>query len=495
MTQLQTLIRNGFGRNASHHRHKAGNFLQHHQQPIPINQHFQAVSPGNFTGLAYSMQNMSLIDGVVGSHSIESNIIPQPRNKSGGSDSGSSIGSSGEISPPETPNPMTNMPSNPGSIRGNEQVQQSQQKPHIINYSKQMNLTRVNGRADKMGATGSSGASIIYAPSSTPQQQTAQQQFIGADIILAPSSGTNAGCLMQSSTGNNTANTNSGTITVPAVNAVSASMGNTVLISSPSTVGGCGLSGNIITSNSLMQPQQYNATYPYHAAAAQHISAGARPPIIPQHPGMGPPPPGSFRLPSFQIPPNGEMMYPAYHTAGIAFLSSGAPLGATTVALRSSPSSSVNQQQPASSTSQGSAPNTLQQQMPPTPNSTLITASPYTSLTVGVNKPMSCYNCGSQSHNGRDCHEASMDDVTRSAIYKLDYSVSSSNVSPTGGSQPQLNSSSLSVSSNSIVSGSGSDSSSQQQQIQQSQQKQHIIASMDIGIASSTTSTSSTMAP
>lgn len=43
---------------------------------------------------------------------------------------------------------------------------------------------------------------------------------------------------------------------------------------------------------------------------------------------------------------------------------------------------------------------------------------------------LSCYNCGSQSHSGPDCQEASMEDVTRSAIYKLDYSGSSS-ASPT----------------------------------------------------------------
>lgn len=34
----------------------------------------------------------------------------------------------------------------------------------------------------------------------------------------------------------------------------------------------------------------------------------------------------------------------------------------------------------------------------------------------------SCFNCGSQSHTGRECKEASMEDVTRNSIYKLDYS-------------------------------------------------------------------------
>lgn len=33
----------------------------------------------------------------------------------------------------------------------------------------------------------------------------------------------------------------------------------------------------------------------------------------------------------------------------------------------------------------------------------------------------SCFNCGSTSHTGLNCSEASMEDVTRNAVYKLDY--------------------------------------------------------------------------
>lgn len=36
----------------------------------------------------------------------------------------------------------------------------------------------------------------------------------------------------------------------------------------------------------------------------------------------------------------------------------------------------------------------------------------------------SCFNCGSTSHTGLHCSEASMEDVTRSAGYKLDYTIS-----------------------------------------------------------------------
>lgn len=35
----------------------------------------------------------------------------------------------------------------------------------------------------------------------------------------------------------------------------------------------------------------------------------------------------------------------------------------------------------------------------------------------------SCFNCGSTQHTGLNCSEASMEDVTRNAVYKLDYTV------------------------------------------------------------------------
>ena len=42
----------------------------------------------------------------------------------------------------------------------------------------------------------------------------------------------------------------------------------------------------------------------------------------------------------------------------------------------------------------------------------------------------SCFNCGSTNHTGQACNEASMEDVTRNAIYKLDYTVSTQSNSP-----------------------------------------------------------------
>ncbi|KAI8116413.1 hypothetical protein CVS40_11507 [Lucilia cuprina] len=135
------------------------------------------------------------------------------------------------------------------------------------------------------------------------------------------------------------------------------------------------------------------------------------------NPGMAPPPHNTFRLPGFQLPPNGgELLYPAYHPAGgITFLS-----GAARPEL---PRSAENHKQWRQLL--------LVHRPKSTPAATVI-ASPYTSLTtVGLaNKRVSCYNCGSQTHSGRECQEASLEDVTRSAIYKLDYSQAATGSGP-----------------------------------------------------------------
>lgn len=84
--------------------------------------------------------------------------------------------------------------------------------------------------------------------------------------------------------------------------------------------------------------------------------------------------------PQRQFPPNGEMMY--------SFTAPFLPAVQTPVVVtsRSSPSTA------------------------PTPYPT--------------NKMVqSCFNCGSTAHTGLNCSEASMEDVTRNAVYKLDYTV------------------------------------------------------------------------
>uniref|UniRef100_A0A1A9W033 CCHC-type domain-containing protein n=1 Tax=Glossina brevipalpis TaxID=37001 RepID=A0A1A9W033_9MUSC len=480
--QLQNLIRNGFTRTANHPRIKAGNYIPPHQQqqqqqsPINQQQHYQGAFNAVNAGLSYAMQNMSISDMSTaggGHHSIDGNaMMSMNSNKSTGSDSGSSIGSCGEISPPETPTLMmnSNATTNPPALRGDNQgqqiTQQQQQQPQKhhqpsqLSYNKQISLSRLNGRADKlMAANAANVASVtgvggnvvnanamIYAQQQQQQihQQATTPQALYADILLA--SGGNAGgtnVMQQSSLTNS--NGGGGGGGNPNANVVSTNNNmlgnNTVLISSPSS--GAGNLGGVITSNSviLSHQQQYNATYPYHAAAAaaQHLAASsARPPLMAHNPTLAPPPHGTFRLPGFQIP-NGELIYQTYHPAGgITFLSGAAPPGVPPAALRTTNSGAA-----VVSSQAISQPPTPQQIPPPIPqqlqstSSAAVLASPYSTLTVGLsNKPVSCYNCGSQSHSGRECQEASMDDVTRSAIYKLDYNQAASGAGAAGAVTP-----------------------------------------------------------
>lgn len=436
VTQIQALCRNGYrpGHHTIPRQSKSAAHLHHNQQHH--NQHLQNLTSNIISGpsslqpttnfgvnasLAYTLQNMSLVD--VHNSMLENNIISSNRHKSGGSDSGSSIGSTGDVSPPDTPTINSS-----NSVRLNDQS----------NFSKQVNLTRINGRPDKLisgigggsgggGGGGNGTATVIYAPTTnSPQQQQQQQQFVGNEIILTtgpnlmPSPVTNNNSLI-SSTGNSGSSSNNNLVT------------STVLITSPSTITG-GVGGNVITSNPviLQQQQQFSATYPYHP---QHLTATTRPPILSHNPAIVPP--ATFRHPGFQIQPNGDILYPyppqvaAAAAAGITFLQpSGAP---PPQVVRTSPSASVptslpppppQQQQ---TQQQQQQPSQIQQQTHQPPNAALLTVSPYTTLTIGGNKLISCFNCGSQSHTGRECQEASMEDVTRGSIYKLDYS---SSISP-----------------------------------------------------------------
>jgi hypothetical protein len=61
-----------------------------------------------------------------------------------------------------------------------------------------------------------------------------------------------------------------------------------------------------------------------------------------------------------------------------------------------------------------------QQRVSPAQTPPVILPTPYP-----TNKLVqSCFNCGSINHTGLNCSEASMEDVTRNAVYKLDYTVS-----------------------------------------------------------------------
>lgn len=136
--------------------------------------------------------------------------------------------------------------------------------------------------------------------------------------------------------------------------------------------------------------------------------------------------PNSIPLPSTNyrqqyIQPNGEILfnyYPAYVAAPQQQQQQ--LQQSQTSTIRSSPSLQLQQQQPLSS---NQTPIPLSHQSISSTPIMAITASSYPV------KPLvkSCFNCGAQTHTGRECQEASMEDITRHTNYKLDYSVNNNN--------------------------------------------------------------------
>uniref|UniRef100_U5EQ25 Putative heat shock factor hsf-type dna-binding domain-containing protein n=1 Tax=Corethrella appendiculata TaxID=1370023 RepID=U5EQ25_9DIPT len=377
LTQLQQL-RNGYTRQTAHNTlpRQSSNkqsYLQHHlqyqqqQQQQQQQQHQQNYST---TGLSYALNNMNLID----------------LTKSGGSDSGSS-GSTGEISPPDTPG-LINTSS--GNNNNNNNISSSSSSGNATNSglmrSRSTNLGRINGRPDKNINT------VIYTP--PPQQQ--QQQY-------AASTGGNNDVMVISNSNNSNSNN------------------STISGSNNSNLTGSLSSGTIV--NSVILNTQPQFTYPaaYHTTLPPptpptHLAGTAGRPII-SHATTT-----AFRHPSAYViqQPNGDILYPYPHqVAGTAtFLPPVVPTqtAQTTVpTMRSSPS----QQQIQTVNQIG-----LLQQQPQLPQpqqqKTALLTYPTTSYVT------SCFNCGSQTHTGRECQEASMEDVTKS-IYKLDYSLVTTN--------------------------------------------------------------------
>lgn len=403
---LPSIIRNSFPRPAIQ-RINANPYLPTHQQQqqSPVNQqpqqqqssqqqqqHYQISNNIKPSTLVYSMHNMHINDD--GSGSLRS-INSSKSAATTGSESGSSNGSCDERTPPPTPLPMQ-VCAGMGIVSGYQQQQQQQQphqqqqQKHHLSYKQQQQLNlqqRLNGRNGV-----EKSYQQIYTTSNPSDPQSLQQQQQQQALLISPSS-----------------------------------------VSTPTTT-------------VLLQPQPqqqapqqppptataYNAaTYPYHTASPR----GPPHTLLQAH--NAPPPQalhGPFRFP-LAPPHNGELIYPAYH-AGLAFSAvpvtatpTGAPTAVTGGQLRSS-SNAVGVVSTNAVAVQTVPPTSQQQQqllaatVATTPYTTL-NVCPITGSSSGVaQKIISCYNCGSQTHSGRDCQEASMEDVTRNATYKLDYSTS-----------------------------------------------------------------------
>lgn len=85
----------------------------------------------------------------------------------------------------------------------------------------------------------------------------------------------------------------------------------------------------------------------------------------------------------------------------------------------------------------------------PTPTAVVVKSASPSNVTVPTPYPtnkmvQSCFNCGSINHTGVNCSEASMEDVTRNAVYKLDYTFNTPQIQLTSATMtPSASSSSL----------------------------------------------------
>lgn len=171
---------------------------------------------------------------------------------------------------------------------------------------------------------------------------------------------------------------------------------------------------------------------------------------------MGPPP--TFRhAQTYQMQPNGELVYPPYTQQQIQQV---AYIPAATLSHRSSPSA--------------------QQIMPP-----VVALTPL--IPALALQPKSCFNCGSTSHTGRDCPEASMEDVTRPNVYKLDFS---SSMAQQAQPSPSNSTSNVSNLSSTTVSGNAGESSAMPPPAVPAPQINFIDLTQDTSSSSSSSSSS-----
>lgn len=384
ISQLKSIYQNGYIRQNHHTIPRQSNkssYLhhQHHHNMQHQQQQQQHASNYNQNAMNFTLQKAKLdVNSVMENHTN----VDSGRQKSIESDSGGSSVESVPESPPTTPMMTTNM------------MRQNIKEQRVGKIS-----SRQNGRADKLG---NAVVQHMFVPNHQPTYSMTSSGVVagGTDVVASPS---------QQQQQTNLVNVTNNII------ATTAGMISTQHhISSPTSV--CVNSVPATTNNPPIMLQQFpgqhlqpqlTATYPY---PIQHRSAlishsQSQPPITHQH---------TFRHPhpTFQIQPNGDILYPYPPTqTAIAFLQSTATQQPTNVRLSPSIQS------------------TQQQQQSPAVDATSIVAGAYPTQNKMI---VSCFNCGSQMHAGRDCSESSMEDVTRAAIYKLDYSAYMASLSEQG---------------------------------------------------------------
>ncbi|XP_053677735.1 transcription factor mef2A [Anopheles nili] len=313
-----------------------------------------------------------------------------------GSDSGSSIGSTGDVSPPETPGVVSVSTTSIPHIRSN----------------RSNNMRNVNGRLEKQlpSMTYSQLHQQHQQAVAQQQQQQQQQQFVGSDLMVTSAAqnflttGTTNGAAM-SSTGNNGAS-GSGVVSgqvllTQAAAAVAQQQGQFVYAGGPTSFAPVTTVSHRPVANTTLPHATAFRTPPVYAQAIQQQQT-TEPVLYQYHPSavVAAGAAGQAVVPNSTIT---FMSAPPQPSSTAASTQTSLP-----GAVRSSPSPQIG---------------LLQQTKVPGSGVGVYgtTTLPYT----GTAAP-SCYNCGSLKHTGLDCPEASMEDMTRTSNFTLDYNTATS---------------------------------------------------------------------
>lgn len=375
-------------------------------QPQQLQQQQQPPTTTNPNGLAYTMQNMTLMDGSSNTVILNSEGIPLIMQKSE-SDSISSGESTENTTPPDTPLTTHTVHTNAAARSRDQSSMMARQKVQMAVAS-----TPTPGSVPhELLVIDSSGG---MAPNDTrTDQHSSERKPYNKQQQQHPS-----GQPPMNMTGVNSP--------VPVFFDLAGKKYSTISAKNSDILKNAGNAPVLFQQYATQPPPpppqhhiqqgipqtQLNTAYHY-----QHLQLNNRGSILttPNTTTTGPQT-TTYRMPPYHMQ-NGEVLYPFPTT--IAYMQP------TALSLQHSQKYQTNNSPLANvspalvNVSPAQTQPVVMSKLPPpsltAPYPPAILAAPDTKAGV------SCFNCGSHSHTGRECQESSMEDVTRGTIYKLDY--------------------------------------------------------------------------
>lgn len=390
--------RNGYVRNRGHRPMKSGGNNVHNQQAGLINPN----------SLAYSMQSMTMVDSAPANSVLMVNSDGIPVLQKSESDSISSGESIDNTSPPDTP-----LTSNVHTSNSNVKSYKHRNDPNLISRHKMNTQNIIYGQMVQPPQSVSSSVQsqislandmIMSSNISQLQSQPSQQQQQQPTINLNLGAG-------------NSSNLVTSTVLIANKATSSAMPAGFSIAGNPSVIFQQYPPQQQHHIQQGMQQTQLNTTYHYHP---QHLSMNNRGSILTTPNTTTAGQQTTYRLPPYHMPPNGEVIYPFPST--IAYMQ--------TTAMPLSRPSNHPQSHAVLSTQAHPSHQPIPAQPQPQPQPAPIMSKqpspmnaypPAAVVTPEAKAGTSCFNCGSHTHTGRECQEASMEDAARSTIYKLDY--------------------------------------------------------------------------